>query len=96
MILYSIDKLLGKKKRPNIDCIFDFLIKTVATNIEFVKDTLADSISQLITPKVFVKKKTPNDYDCLYLSNVIQREIELIPETKLDKIDDDSIQTLVV
>ena len=52
MILYRIDKLQGKKKRPDIDYIFDFLSKTMATNIG--KDTLTDSISQLITQKVLV------------------------------------------
>ena len=67
MILDSIDKLRGKKKRPDIDSIFDFLSKTVATNID--KDTLTDSIPQLITQKVLVNKKSPNSYDSLYLSN---------------------------
>ena len=59
----------------------------MATNID--KDTLADSIPQLITLKV-----TPNGYDSLYLSNIDQREIEPTSETKLDKIDDDPVQTL--
>ena len=92
MILDRIDKLRGKKKRPDIDSIFDFLSKTVATNID--KDTLTDSISQLITQKVLVNKKTPNGYDSLYLSNFDQREIENISETKSDEKDDDSVQTL--
>ena len=30
MILDSIDKFIGKKKRPDVDSIFDFLSKTVA------------------------------------------------------------------
>ena len=64
----------------------------MAANID--KDTLADSISQLITLKVLVNKKTPNRHDALYLSNTDQREIEPTPETKSDKIDDDSVQTL--
>ena len=64
----------------------------MATNLD--KDTLADSISQLITLKVLVNKKTPNGYDSFYLSNVDQREIEPTQDTKLDKIDDDSVQTL--
>ena len=63
MILDRIDKLRGKKERPDIDSIFDFLSKTVATNID--KDTLTDSILQLITQKVLVNKKTPNSYDSL-------------------------------
>ena len=92
MILDSIDKLRGKKKRPDTDSIFDFLSKTVATNID--KDTLADSISQLITRKVPVNKKTPNGYDSLYLSKVDQREIEPTPKNKSDKKDGDSVQTL--
>ena len=92
MILDSIDKLRGKTRSPDIDSIFDLLSKTVTTNID--KDTLADSITQLITLKVLVNKKTPNDYDSLYLSNTDQREIEPTPETKSDKIDDDSVQTL--
>ena len=92
MILKSIDKLRGKKKCPDLDSIFDFLSKTVATNID--KDTLTDSISQLITQKVLVNKKTPNGYDSLYLSNFDQREIENISETKSDEKDDDSVQTL--
>ena len=89
MILDSIDKLRGKKKRQDIDSIFDFLSKTVATNID--KDTLTDSISQLITQKVLVNKKTPNGYDSLYLSNFDQREIEHTPGTKSDKKEDDSV-----
>ena len=64
----------------------------MATNID--KDTLADSISQLITLKVLVNKKTPNGYEFLYLSNTDQREIEPAPETKSDKIDDNTVQTL--
>ena len=63
MILDSIDKLRGKKKRPDIDSIFDFLSKTVATNID--KDTLTNSISQRITQKVLLNKKTPNGCDSL-------------------------------
>ena len=92
MILDSIDKLRGKKKRLDIDSIFDFLSKTVVTNID--KDILADSISQLITLKVLANKKYPNGYDYLYLSNVDQREIEPTPETKSYKIDGDFVQTL--
>ena len=72
--------------------IFDFLSKTVATNID--KDTLTVSTSQLIIQKVLVNEKTPNGYDSLYLSNCDQREVEHTPETKSDKKDDDSVQTL--
>ena len=64
----------------------------MATNID--KDALTDSISQLITQKVLVNKKTPNGYDSLYLRNFDQREIENISETKSDEKDDDSVQTL--
>ena len=67
MNLDSIDKLRGKKKRPDIDSVFYFLFKTVATNID--KDTLTDFISQLIIQKVLVNKKIPNFYETLYLSN---------------------------
>ena len=42
MILESIDKLRGTKKRPDIDSTFESLFKTVATNIE--RDTLADTL----------------------------------------------------
>ena len=73
MTLDSIGKLREKKKRPDIDPLFDFLSKTVATSID--KDTLTHSISQLITLKLLVNKKTPNGYDSLYLSNIDQREI---------------------
>lgn len=44
--------------------------------------------------KVLVNKKTPNVYNFLYLSNVYQRKIEPTPESKSDKIDDDSVQAL--
>ena len=60
MTLDSIKKLRGKQKTPDIDSIFDFLSRAMATNID--KDTLTDSISQLITQKVIVKKKTLNGY----------------------------------
>ena len=63
MILDRIDKLWGKKRDPDIDSIFDFLSNTVATNIG--KDPLTNSISQLITEKVLVNKKTPNGSDSL-------------------------------
>ena len=92
MILMSIDELRGKKKRPDIDSIFDFLSKTVATNID--KDTLADFTSQQITLKLLLNKKIPNGHDFLYLWNFDQTEIELTPKTKSDKIDEDSLQTL--
>ena len=80
MILDSIIKLREKKKLPDKDSIFDFLSKMVATNID--KDTVADSISQLITLEVLVNKKTPNGFNCLCLSNVDQRQIKPTPETK--------------
>ena len=83
MILDSIDKLPRKKKRPDIDSIFDFLSKAAATNVD--KDTLTDSISQLITQKVLVNKNNPNGYDSLHLSNCDQKEIEHTQETKSDK-----------
>ena len=92
MILKSIDKLRGKKKCPDLDSIFDFLSKTVATNID--KDTLTDSISQLITQKVLVNKKTPNGSDSLYLSNFEKEKQNRNQGTKSDKKDDDSVQTL--
>ena len=41
-----------------------------------------------------MNKKTSNGYDSFHLSNVDQREIEPTPETKSDKIDDDSVQIL--
>ena len=94
MTLDSIGKLREKKKRPDIDPLFDFLSKTVATSID--KDTLTHSISQLITLKLLVNKKTPNGYDSLYLSNIDQREIEPTSETKSNKIDDNSVQTLTL
>ena len=89
MTLDSIGKLQEKKKRSDIDSLFDFLSKTVATIID--KDTLTDSISQLITLKLLVNKKTPNGYDSLYLSNIDQREIEPTSETKSS-----SVQTLTL
>ena len=55
MILDGIDKLRGKKKRPDVDSIDDFLYKTVAANMD--KDTLTDYIPQLITLKVLVDKR---------------------------------------
>ena len=91
MILDSINKLRGKKKRPDIDSILDFLSKTVTTNID--KDTLTDSISHLITQKVLVNKNFPNGCDSLYLSNFDQREIEHTSGTKSDKKEENSVQT---
>ena len=41
-----------------------------------------------------MNKKTPNVYNSLYLSSVYQRKIEPTPESKSDKIDDDSVQAL--
>ena len=55
MILDGIDKLRGKKKRPDVDSIDDFLYKTVAANMD--KDTLTNYIPQLITLKVLVDKR---------------------------------------
>ena len=67
MVLDSTNKLRVKKKNAE-DSNFDFLSKTVATNVDEVM--LADFISQLRTLKVLVIRKTPKDYDSLYLSNV--------------------------
>ena len=41
-----------------------------------------------------MKKNTPNGFDSFYRSNVDERGIEPTTETKADKIDDDSLQTL--
>ena len=41
-----------------------------------------------------MNKKTPNNYDSFYISNLDQREIKPTPETESGKIDDDSVQAL--
>ena len=51
-------------------------------------------ISGIATNNPKINKKTRNGFDSFYLSNVDQREIKPTPETKSDKIDDHSLQTL--
>ena len=50
--------------------------------------------SDIATNNPKTNKKTRNDFDSFHLSNVDQREIKPTPETKSDKIDDHSLQTL--
>ena len=68
MVLDSTNKLRVKKKTLKTLILISYQRRSVATNVD--EDMLADFISQLITLKVLVIRKTPKDYDSLYLSNV--------------------------
>ena len=55
-ILEDIDKLKGiSRKRPDVDSIFDLIIRTTAYNI--TKEALADIITDLIRQNIIINKK---------------------------------------
>ena len=56
-ILEAIDHLKGisQNKRPDVDSIFDFIIRTTLSNI--TKEALADIITDLIKQNIIINKK---------------------------------------
>ena len=55
-ILEAIDHLKGiSHKRPDVDSIFDFIIRTTASNT--TKETLADIITDLTEQNIIINKK---------------------------------------
>ena len=54
--LMTIDKIIGKKKRADIDAIHDFIVQADATNID--KNTFKDFVTQIVAQKLGIKKNT--------------------------------------
>ena len=55
-ILGAIDRIKEKKKRPDIDSIYDYLSRTKASNID--KVSIEQILSELVKENVLVNKKT--------------------------------------
>ena len=55
-ILCAIDRIKEKKKRPDIDSIYDYLSRTEASNIDKISIELI--LNELVKENVVVNKKT--------------------------------------
>ena len=55
-ILYAIDRIKEKKKRPDIDSIYDYLSRMEASNIDKISIELI--LNKLVKVNIVVKKKT--------------------------------------
>ena len=55
-ILCVIDRINEKKKRPDIDSIYDYLSRTKASNVD--KVTIELILNELVKENVLVNKKT--------------------------------------
>ena len=69
-ILEAIDHLKGiSLKRLGVDSIFDFITRTIASNI--TKDALADIITDLIKQNIITNKKSLNGRDSFKRNTLI-------------------------
>ena len=60
-ILAAIDNIKGKKKRADVDSIYNLISRTEPTNIN--KKSIGDFLAKLIEEKLITKKQTTQDYE---------------------------------
>ena len=76
-VLSAKDNIREKKKRPDVDSIFNHIAKSSATNIE--SDVVESVLGELINQKIISNKKTSSGCDSFYraeksdnISNILE------------------------
>ena len=76
-LLYLLQlKIRQKKKRPDVDSIFNNVIKSSATNID--RDVVESILIELINQKIISNKQTSSDCDSLYKSEKSANNSDII------------------
>ena len=68
-VIQAIDKLRKNHKRPDIDSILDWVMKTEASNVD--RDLIESIIVELMNDKIIVNKKTTKGCDSFFKSDHI-------------------------
>ena len=79
--LMAMDKIIGKKKRADIDAIHDFIVQAGATNID--KNTFKDVVTQLVAQRLVIKKNTSQGN---VMSHIIKHQRKKIYFNRLDTL----------
>ena len=67
LVLSAIDILRNKKKRPDVDSIYDHSIKTKASNADRV--LIESVVTNLVKENLIINKKTPFGFDSFFRNN---------------------------
>ena len=79
--LMAMDKIIGKKKRADIDAIHDFIVQADATNID--KNTFKDVVTQLVAQRLLINKNTSQGN---VMSHIIKHQRKKIYFNRLDTL----------
>ena len=85
LVLSAIDILCNKKKRPDVDSIYDHIIKTQASNADRV--LIESVVTNLIKENLIINKKTPSGFDSFFRNNASQND-ETMSSVIVDKNQD--------
>ena len=72
-ILNAIDQIKQKKKRPDLNTIYEYLSKTEASNAD--KQLIETILGNLIEANVIVNRKTPKGLDSFYRLEVAEAPV---------------------
>ena len=75
-ILKAIDQIKQKKKRPDINAIYEYLNKTDASNTD--KNLIETILGNLIETNILVNRKTPEGLDSFQTGKVYTSNHELL------------------
>ena len=67
IVLSAIDILRDKKKRPDVDSIYNHIIKTQASNAD--RFLIESVVTNLMRENLIINKKTASSFDSFFRSN---------------------------
>ena len=85
LVLSAIDILRDKKKRPDVDSIYNHIIKTQASNANRV--FIESVVTNLMKENLIINKKATCDFDSFF-RNIAPHNEETIPNVTVDKSQD--------
>ena len=85
LVLSAIDILRNKKKRRDVDSIYDHIIKTQASNADRV--LIESVVTNLMKENLIINKKTPSGFDSFFRKNAPLNE-ETMSSVTVDKNQD--------
>ena len=92
-ILAAIDEIRQKKRRPDIDAIYEHIMKSEASNAG--KNLIETIIAELTKQNVIINKKTCHGLDSFYKSSTANQSIDFTvikpPPSKSNKIPNDKL-----
>ena len=89
-VLSAEDNIREKKKRPDVDSIFNHIAKSSATNIE--SDVVESVLGELINQKIISNKKTSSSCNSFYRAEKSDNNSNILENSSKNQANLDAIQ----